>query len=199
VYCLEIIHQKEQKMDLNHLTKYSQRMAFLTLILMAGMLLFNAALWLFPVLGARDGLGAGFSLSGVMLDQLAVRIEILAWWQILGAIFISSVPLIALASGLNHLRRLFKSYASGEYFSSSAAVHLGKVGQRVVFWVVSSFICTPLLSVLVTLHSPPGQRLFTISFTPADFVALFLAGCIAVIARILVRANELESESKHFV
>ncbi|WP_281891551.1 DUF2975 domain-containing protein [Pseudomonas atacamensis] len=186
-------------MNSNPLAQFSQRMAALTLLLIASMLIFNAAFWVFPILGANDGLGAGFSLSGVMLSQLAVKIETLSWWQILGAIFISSVPLIALASGLNHLRRLFQGYARAEYFSSNAAVHLGKVGHGVIIWVVSSFICTPLLSILVTSHAPPGQRLLTISFTSADFVALFLAGCIAVIARILLRASEVESENQTFV
>lgn len=186
-------------MSVNRLTQFSQRMAILTLLLIAGMLALNAALWLFPILGSNDGLGVGFSLSGVMLTQLSVRIEMLAWWQLLGAILLSSVPLVALASGLNHLRRLFQGYARGEYFSISAAVHLGKVGRGVIVWVVSSFICTPLLSILVTLHAPPGQRLFTVSFTSADFVALFLAGCIAVIARILLSASEVDSENRNFV
>ncbi|WP_256673924.1 DUF2975 domain-containing protein [Pseudomonas fluorescens] len=174
-------------------------MAVLTLTLMAGMLILNAALWIFPVLGSSQGLGAGFSLSGVMLSQLAVNIEMLTWWQTLGAILVSSIPLIALASGLNHLRRLFQAFAREEYFSSSTAAHLGKVGRSVVLWVISSFIFTPILSILVTLHAPPGQRLLTISFTSADFVALFLAGCIALIARILARAGELDAENKAFV
>lgn len=186
-------------MTINRLALFSQRMAALTLMLMACMLILNAALWLFPILGSNDGLSLGFSLSGVMLSNLSVNIETLAWWQVLGAILVSSVPLIALASGLNHLRRLFQGYARGEYFSNSAAAHLGKVARGVILWVVSSFICTPVLSVLVTLHAPPGQRLFTISFTSADFVALFLAGCIAVIARILLRASEIESENQAFV
>lgn len=116
-------------MPINRLASFSQRMAALTLTLIACMLILNAALWVFPILGSEDGLGLGFSLSGVMLTQLAVKIEVLAWWQILGAIVISSVPLIALASGLNHLRRLFQGYARSEYFSNNAAVHLGKVGR----------------------------------------------------------------------
>ncbi|MEN5095092.1 DUF2975 domain-containing protein [Pseudomonas protegens] len=186
-------------MSLNPLAQFSQRMAVLTLVFITCMLVFNAALWIFPILGSSDGLGVGFSLSGVMLNQLAVKIETLAWWQVVGAILVSSVPLVALASGLNHLRRLFQGYARGEYFSSSAAVHLGKVGRGVVLWVVSGFICTPLLSILVTLHAPPGEHIFTVSFTPADFVALFLAGCIAVIARILLRASEVDSENQTFV
>ncbi|MGL5214279.1 MAG: DUF2975 domain-containing protein [Aeromonas hydrophila] len=186
-------------MTVNRLAQFSQRMAVLTLLLISGMLALNAALWVFPIMGAKNGLGAGFSLTGVMLSQLAVKVEMLAWWQILGAILISSVPLVALASGLNNLRLLFQGYARAEYFSISAAVHLGKVGHGVILWIVSSFVCTPLLSILVTLHAPPGQRLFTISLTPADFVALFLAGCIAVIAQILVHASEVDSENKTFV
>lgn len=185
-------------MTTNRLAQLSKRMAFFTLLLILGMLALNAALWIFPALGA-NGLGMDFALSGMMLSQPAMTIETLVWWQMLGAILLSSVPLLALASGLNHLRNLFQEYARGEYFSGPAAVHLGKVGRGVVLWVTSSFVCTPLLSIWLTLLAPPGERSLMISFTSADFVALFLAACIAVIARILLQASEVNSENQSFV
>lgn len=183
----------------NRLAQFSHRMAALTLLLIFGMLALNAAVWIYPILGFKDGLGTAFALSGVMLSQPTIKIEMLPWWQTLGAILLSSVPLLALANSLNHLRDLFLTYALGEYFSSTAAMHLGKVGHGVVFWVAASFVCTPLLSLWVTMLAPPGERALIISFTSADCVALFLAACISVIARILLQASELNSENQTFV
>lgn len=185
-------------MTINRLVQLSQRMALFTLLLILSMLALNTALWIYPDLGA-NGLGMDFALSGMMLSQPTVPVETLTWWQTLGAILLSSVPLLALASGLNHLRNLFRGYARGEYFSGSAAAHLGKVGRGVVLWVASSFVCTPLLSIWLTMLAPPGERSLIISFTSADFVALFVAACITVIARILLQASEVNSENQAFV
>lgn len=187
-------------MNTHRLAQLSQRMSLLTLLLIITMLALNAAVWLFPVMSSSsEGLGFGFALSDRQIQGRAEQVALFPWWQVLGAIALSSVPLIALACGLSHLRKLFQSYARGEYFSSTAALHLGKVGKAVAIWVVLDFLCEPLLSVWVTMHEPVGQRLISLSLTAPSFVALFLAACIAVIARILWQASEVDSENRTFV
>ncbi|WP_259696903.1 DUF2975 domain-containing protein [Pseudomonas brassicacearum] len=111
----------------------------------------------------------------------------------------TSIPLLAPAVGLANLRRLFKHYAQGQYFSTAAAVYLGNAGRAVALWVLLDFICEPFLSLLVTINAPVGQRLLTFSITAPSFVALFLAACIAIIARILSQASEVDSENRTFV
>jgi Protein of unknown function (DUF2975) len=186
-------------MTSNRLAQLSQRMAVATLLLIVTMLLLNTAVWLFPFLGAKDGLGLGFSLTERQLSSISGQVMLFPWWQTLGGIILSSVPLLALAFGLGHLRRLFQSYARGEYFSSKAALHLGKVGRAVALWVLLDFICEPMLSLWVTMNAPVGERLVTLSITAPSFVALFLAACISVIARILWQASEVDSENRSFV
>ncbi|WP_455918288.1 DUF2975 domain-containing protein [Pseudomonas cerasi] len=186
-------------MNTQRLAQLSQRMSLLTLLLMVVMLVLNTGVWLFPVLGSSaDGLGLSFSLSNRIQDS-GVQIALLPWWQKLGGIIFSSIPLVALVSGLNHLRQLFRNYARGEYFSSAAAQQLGKVGRAVALWVLLDFLCEPLLGLWVSMNQPLGQRFFTLSLTPPSFVALFLAACIAVIARILWQASEVDSENRTFV
>ncbi|AZE51331.1 hypothetical protein C4K04_5693 [Pseudomonas chlororaphis] len=180
-------------MTSKHLAQLSQRMATVTLVLIGSMLLFNATAWLFPSPGTTDSLG--FALTGRLLSKAVL----LSWWQTLGAIVLSSVPLLVLAFGLSHLRWLFQSYARGEYFSSEAALHLGKVGRAVAIWVLLDFLCEPVLSMWITMNAPAGEHLITLSLTAPSFVALFLAACISVIARILWQASELDSESRSFV
>ncbi|TFY95005.1 DUF2975 domain-containing protein [Pseudomonas nabeulensis] len=187
-------------MNTQRLALYSQRMSIVTLSLIIAMLLLNAAVWLFPVLSSSsDGLGFGFALSDRQIEGRAEQVALFPWWQTLGSIVLSSIPLVALANGLNHLRRLFQSYARGEYFSSAAALHLGKVGRAVVLWVLLDFLCEPLLSVWVTMNAPAGERMISLSVTAPSFVALFLAACISVIARILRQASEVDSENRTFV
>ncbi|MFP3496990.1 DUF2975 domain-containing protein [Pseudomonas sp. SIMBA_059] len=187
-------------MNTQRLALLSQRMSVITLLLIVGMLVLNAAVWLFPTLSSSTG-GRGFSfaLSDRLIQGRMDQVALFPLWQTLGAIVLSSIPLMALASGLNHLRKLFQRYARGEYFSSTAASHLGKVGKAVAVWVLLDFLCEPLLSAWITMTLPVGERLITLSVTAPSVVALFLAGCIAVIARILWQASEVDSENRTFV
>ncbi|MHC8372792.1 DUF2975 domain-containing protein [Pseudomonas sp. MDT1-85] len=188
-------------MTSNNLAQFSQRMAAVTLLFIVSMLLLNAMVWLFPSLGTTYGLG--FALTEhLFIDRLlsaADQAVLIPWWQTLGGIVLSSVPLLALVLGLNHLRRLFQCYARGEYFSTGAALRLGKMGRAVAIWVLLDFLCEPVLSMWVTMNAPVGERMITLSLTAPSFVALFLAACISVIARILRQASELDSESRSFI
>ncbi|MEB0047607.1 MULTISPECIES: DUF2975 domain-containing protein [unclassified Pseudomonas] len=186
-------------MTSNRLAQLSQRMAVVTLLLIAVMLLLNALLWLVPSLVEKNGWGLGFALTERQLGDMADQAALFPWWQALGGIVLSSVPLLAMAFGLVYLRRLFQTYARGEYFSREAALHLGKVGRGVAIWVLLDFLCEPLLSVWVTINAPVGERLVSLSITAPTFVALFLAACISIIARILWQASEVDSENRTFV
>jgi len=186
-------------MTTHSLARFSQHMAAVTLLLMVAMLSLNVLVWLVPSLAAADGWGLGFGLTERQLSALGGQVAGLSGWQVFGGIVLSSVPLLALASGLGHLRRLFNSYALGQYFSSQTALHMGKVGHAVAFWVLLDFVCEPLLSVWLTMNAPVGERLITLSITAPTFVALFLAASISVIARILRQACEVDSENRTFV
>lgn len=181
----------------NRLALYSQRMAAITLVFIVAMMAFNAAAWVFPDVASQYGLG--FSLTERQLSSLSAGAIRLTGWQCLGGILLSSIPLLALTVGLANLRQLFKRYAQGQYFSSEAAVYLGNAGRAVVLWVLLDFVCEPFLSLLMTINAPVGQRLLTLSITAPSFVALFLAACIAIIARILSQASEVDSENRTFV
>ncbi|MCM3588992.1 DUF2975 domain-containing protein, partial [Mesobacillus maritimus] len=122
-----------------------------------------------------------------------VDVAAFPWWQKAVGIVLSSVPLVALANGLRHLRALFRTYARRDYFSAQAAGHLGKTGRAIGLWVVLSLLCEPLLSVWATLREPVGHRVVSVGFTLPYVVALFTAACIAVIAHILRQASELDA------
>lgn len=185
-------------MKTNCLAERSRIMAKLTLLLIVGMLLLNAACWVFPVL-AR-GYGMGFDLTATsMLNQRPIDVTMMPWWQRLGGMLLSSVPLLVLAWGLNALRRLFLSYACGDYFSPNSSQLLGRVGRGVALWVLASFVLEPVLTVWLTMLAPPGQRMVTLSFGSPQLVALFLAAAVMLIARILGAASAVAQENDQFI
>ena len=112
-------------MTTHRLARLSQGMAVVTLWFIVAMLLLNAAVWWFPEISpAANGYGIGFALTNGLIARLGLDVSGMPWWQTLGCILLSSVPLLALAHGLRHLRSLFNLYACGAYFSAAAATHL---------------------------------------------------------------------------
>ncbi|KVN32854.1 hypothetical protein WJ63_05465 [Burkholderia pyrrocinia] len=187
-------------MHSDRVARLSQRMAAVTLGFIVAMLLLNAACWAFPSLTSIDaGAGLGFGLTDSLIAGLGVDVAAMPWWQKAGGIVLSSVPLVALAIGLHHLRLLFRTYARRDYFSAQAAGHLGRMGRAIGLWVVLSVLCEPLLSMWATMREPAGRHVVTVSVGLPYVVALFTAACILVIARILRQASELDAEHRQFV
>ena len=187
-------------MTSDRLAHLSQRMAAATLWFIVLMLVLNAATWWFPQLGSTDGgYGLDFALTNFAVANHADVLSTFPWWQKVGGMLLSSVPLLALSIGLYHLRALFHGYGRKEYFSAAAAHHLGVVGRSVALWVGLNLVCEPLLSMWMTLRAPAGHHSVTLGFGSSDLVALFLAACITVIARILRQASEVNAENQSFV
>ena len=80
-------------MSSNRLASYSQRMAAITLVFIVVMMVVNTAAWLFPDVASRYGLG--FALTERQLSSMSEDAMHLAGWQRLGAILLSSIPLLA--------------------------------------------------------------------------------------------------------
>jgi len=186
-------------MSSSRLCQLSHRMAILTLVMNIAILALNAASWLYPAFRLAERGIFDLDLSPGMGPALGVDLATATWWQLLGAIVLSSIPLLALAIGLTHLRRLFQAYARQDYFSTAAAIHLGKLGKGVLAWVGLNLVCEPLLSLWLTLRAAPGHHAITVSFQGLDVVALFLAASITVIAHILQKASELDAEHRQFI
>lgn len=173
-----------------------QLMSVITQIFIIGMLLLNVAAWVFQPLFHN---GIVLSLTADFIQYLKVDVYALPWWQTAGAIILSSLPLLALAFGLHSLASLFRIYSTRAYYSTDAAICLGKTGKMLMLWVILSFLCEPLLSVWITMNEPIGHRVVSVSLTTGYFVALFLAGCIWIIAHILKKASYIHSEINMFV
>lgn len=182
------------------LARNSQYIAVAAVVLVVAMLALNAASWFFPALGqVEGGAGLSFSLTQRIVSMAGVDVAAMPGWQLLGAVVISSIPLLAMAYGLLQLRALFRQYAGGHYFAHSAYGHMERMGRAIVLWVVLDWVCEPVLGVWVTQLAPAGQRMLTLSLEPPVFIALFLAACVIAIARILQRACDLHAENQQFV
>ncbi|CAM3415846.1 DUF2975 domain-containing protein [Bordetella sputigena] len=182
----------------DRLAGLSHRMAGLTLVVMAALLLLNIVNWIYPPYGPH-GYGFSFGLTSRWLADGSIDLARFPAWQTIGAMAISSIPLLVLMRGLSHLRTLFSDYAEGAYFSMQAGRHLAAVGRSIALWVVVQFLTEPVLSIWLTIRAEPGHRIVALSLDTSALVALFVAACIAIIGRILQRASEVYRENQQFV
>lgn len=186
-------------MSSNHLKTFSRYMATTALWLIVLALALNTLTWIVPDLNSMEGRGFEFSMENTLSSALHFDISTSPWWQRVGAILLSNLPLLALAAGLWHLRALFLLYSHQEYFSIRGARHLKRVGQFVALWVIFGFLCQPLLSLWLTIIQPAGEHLISEEFSGSDAVSLFLAGSIAIIAKILEQASIIHQENQQFI
>lgn len=183
-------------MTTDRLAHHSRLLAHATLALIIGMLVINVGYWMFPLqIGTYIG---EFNLSS-LTQTLDADIEQMPWWQATGGAVLSSIPLLVLARGLWALHGLLEAYGRSDYFSPASAELLSKVGKGVCFWVLATFLLTPVMSVWITVLRPVGERMLTVSFEPSQLVALFLAASVMIVARSLHNACSLARENQQFV
>lgn len=180
------------------LSRMSKRMSTITLLFIALMLIINTAHWLLPGVYA-EGSGFTINLAPVLSNGRQIDMQQLSGWQIFAGFVLSSVPLLMLAWGLWHLRKLFVAYSQGAWFSAMAACHMKYAGFAVAGWTLLERVTQPVIGLLATLYLPKGERVLEVSISASDFVALFVAGSIVVIAQILQRASTLHAENQAFI
>ncbi|WP_227627350.1 DUF2975 domain-containing protein [Klebsiella michiganensis] len=175
-------------------------MSTATLFLIIAMIFLNSLCWVFPSLSSvSDGYGLSFSLTDNLLSDPEINIKSLQWWQIVGGMVISGIPLFVLSRGIYNLRILFKLYSQRIYFSLESASLLGNVGKSVIVWNILSLLFQPVLSYWLTFCEGEGNRIISVGFDSQDVVTIFTAVCIILISNIFRLAVSLQEENEQFV
>lgn len=95
-----------------------------------------------------------------------------------------------------NLSRLFDRYARDEVFTDENTRRIRRVG---VFLLVGELL-SPLegaaLSVILTLHNPPGHHLLTLSLRSSNLTLIVTALTIIVTAHVMAQAREIQAEAE---
>lgn len=186
-------------MNSSRLSRYCAVMACVTFLGICAMLLFHLLLWLFPQAILDAGWSITIDASQGFYGLRNFKLMDVPLWQRLGGAVISCVSLLVLAQGLNALRRLFRLYAQGEYFSERSASLLAKVGSRIALWVLAEILVQPLMGLWLTMMQPAGHRQITFGMDSGNLESLFIAAVVMVIARIQQEGVALARENKQFI
>ncbi|GAB7081183.1 hypothetical protein JCM14635_28560 [Megalodesulfovibrio paquesii] len=103
-------------------------------------------------------------------------------------------PTAAAVYGLIVLRRLFGLYAQGRIFAQENVECFKRLAAALLWWAGLGFLQTPLLSMALTLHLPPGQRTIELGLTTPDLTALLLGLVLRVAVWVMEEGRELHAD-----
>ncbi|MEM1145957.1 MAG: DUF2975 domain-containing protein [Pseudomonadota bacterium] len=101
--------------------------------------------------------------------------------------------------GLYFLRRAFKNFAAGELFNNVNSRDLRRFSVFLIAQAIATPVHLSLLSVLLSLNHPAGQKLLAISFGSNELKAIAVALILWVLSDLLVEGAKLHAENKQFV
>jgi len=165
---------------------YARRLELLSKGLMLATPVFFCIKWFhdkFPL----DNDRMDFGIETMILREMPIPHRLLG-------MLVDSVSAMLLMSGLLIFMRLMQRYQAGEIFSTRALGGLEKLSKYAFVWAVYSPLSASILSVVTTLHNPPGSRMLTIGFGMHDIANIFIFGCLCVIASVMREGNALQSE-----
>lgn len=94
-----------------------------------------------------------------------------------------------------HLVRLFEAYARGELFTADNARHIKLAGLWLLLRQLAEPLHGALLSVLLTLNLPPGQRMISLGMGSLNLLGALAGAGILLVAWIMQEGCRLQEEN----
>ncbi|HNW92027.1 MAG TPA: DUF2975 domain-containing protein [bacterium] len=106
------------------------------------------------------------------------------------------LPVAVAMLGCLYLIRLFGLYQQGRIFSGDTTRCYRSLGYVIIASVVIGIVHNSMMSVIVTLDNPPGQRLLSVGFSSADFSRIVIGLLVLVVAWVMDLGRELHEEQQ---
>jgi hypothetical protein len=118
-------------------------------------------------------------------------------YQRITIIVVGLIPVAFATWGLIRARRCFRSFRRGEFFTADVIGNLRAFAAGIALWVVSGWLTTPIMSLMLTLFQE--EKRVTVQFSWNDLMMLLFAGVVWLIADIMRRAAAIAEENAQFV
>lgn len=103
-------------------------------------------------------------------------------------------PLSVIMFGLYNLIKLFSLYERGIVFDSKNVLIIRRLGYAMILWFFSLIIYSAFVSIALTLHNPPGQRMLVIDVSLLNFSSMFIGLVLLALAKVMQKGQELTNE-----
>jgi hypothetical protein len=112
---------------------------------------------------------------------------------------VSMIPGSVLLWGLWRLREVFSVFATGVFFSARTVEGIRAFALAVTLQVLLRPLATALLSIVLTMHNPPGQRALVVAFGTRELESLFIGGIFLAVAFVMAEGRRLAEDNAQFV
>ena len=109
------------------------------------------------------------------------------------------IPASVIIYGLLRLRALFLLYRSNIFFTDANARHLRAFSAALFVNALLTPITGTLLSIVLTMSNPPGQRSLSLAVGSHQIVTAFIAATFMIIAAIMVEGRKLADENAEII
>jgi hypothetical protein len=109
------------------------------------------------------------------------------------------IPLSAVIYGLLKLRALFMLYQNGKIFTEENVTCFRSLGRSLIAWMICDVIRNSLLSMILTMDNPAGQKILLVGLNPADFTGIFVGIVILIITWVMDEARKIQEEQASFI
>lgn len=109
-----------------------------------------------------------------------------------------TVSLISMAA-FYVLIKLFSLYSRGIIFSSENVDCYRKLGYLIIIIMPAGILHTSVMSVIISLHNPPGQRVITLSISILDIAIVIIGVLVVMISWIMDAGRDLQDEHEFTV
>jgi hypothetical protein len=112
---------------------------------------------------------------------------------------VSMIPASVLVWGLWRLREVFSGFATGVFFSARTVEGIRAFALAVTLQALLRPVATTLLSIVLTMHNPPGQRALVVAFGSRELESLFIGGIFLAVACVMAEGRRLAEDNAQFV
>ena len=143
---------------------------------------------------------ADAGLLAVRANMLPTAIQApLQPWQRWAGAGVTCVPVALMLLGLWQARQCFLQFSHGQVFTRQAVQRLRAFAAWALAASVADMLTSPVLSVLLTLHNPPGARHLAVGIGTDHVLSALFAAMVWVMASVIAHGQALAEENASFV
>ncbi|BDQ38839.1 hypothetical protein SYK_31990 [Pseudodesulfovibrio nedwellii] len=132
-----------------------------------------------------------FLTEDLGIDEAQAPAYPLAWSTRILGLGVDMLPTAIGMLSLWWLVQLFSCFAAGEIFTRNTVMYIRRTGWTMLIGVCVGPIHEALLTLVLTINNPPGERMISISLDSANFEEVVIAGVIILVSWIMEEGRKL--------
>jgi len=161
--------------------------------------LFTVLIFFIPIATSMYWLLFNYLPSGLTARLPVSASQSFSFSTLFFAFLISLIPMSVAVYGAINLKELFKLYEKAIIFSEKNVSYLRRLGYTLIFWVISNFIFTVLISIVLTFNNSPGERKMVAQLDISDIGTLIIGAVVVLVSWVMSEASRLADEQIHTV